>query len=179
VWVAARQVLLELELCSVTRARAYATPISGAHAESRPPTGGETPADFWRQRFESADDRELDGLVRQARAELDAIRRRPLAQLHAESADDLRELVLERGEGFPAADVAVALRCTPTFVRRARLAAGRDPEHGRLVQMHQMENGNGAALGLELVANGHSIRAAAAIAGVAKSTLADHVRRAR
>jgi hypothetical protein len=174
-------VLLELELTSVMRARAYAPVVSGTHTSSRPPTGGVSPADHWRQRFEQAVDGELDMLVRLAREELDAIRRRPLANISTETFDDLAALIVERGEGFPAADVAIAMRCTATMVRRARLAAGRDAERGRLIQVprHLHLNGNGVAWALELVSSGVSIRAAALVVGMPKSTLADHVRRAR
>ena len=119
----------------------------------------------------------LRRVLQRARDELDAIVRRPLADLRPETADDLREQVLERGEGFPVTDVATAMRCTPTFVRRARIAAGRDPEHGRPVTV----NGNGSRLdhALDLViVGGLSVRAAAAATGVPRSTLGNHARRA-
>jgi hypothetical protein len=73
----------------------------------------------------------IERVLRLARAELDRTVRRPLAAVYAETADDLAALVVERGEGFAASEVSVALRETPTFVRRARLAAGVDPGCGR------------------------------------------------
>jgi hypothetical protein len=154
--------------------------VSGSTPSSRPPTGDAHPiAEQLAVELERAGDdvAAIERVLRRARDELSVIVRRPLAQLHADSADDLRELVVERGEGFTALDVSVALRVTPTFVRRARLAEGRDPEHGRRVSV----NGNGTASvrGLELVANGYSVRAAALVVGLPRSTLGDHVRRAR
>src|SRR4051794_31699081 len=99
---------------------------------------------------------------------------RPHAELRAESLEDLGALVVDRGEGFDAQTVAISLRCTPTLVRRARLAAGLEPERGRPLEV----NGNGPALGLELVANGYSLRAAALISGTPRSTLHDRARAA-
>lgn len=57
-------------------------------------------------------------------------------------------------------------------MRRVRLAHGLDAERGRPIRV----NGNGAALGLELMAAGLSVRASATLAGVPKSTLADRAR---
>jgi hypothetical protein len=55
--------------------------------------------------------------------------------------------------------------------QRTRLAAGRDAERGRPAAL----NGNGD-VGVEL---GYSIRAASMLSGVARSAIADRVRRAR
>jgi hypothetical protein len=57
------------------------------------------------------------------------------------------------------------------------LDSGRDPEHGRALAP---ANGNGrpVAFGVELVGRGYSVRAAAIIADVPRSTLSDHARRA-
>jgi hypothetical protein len=78
--------------------------------------------------------------LRRARDELDHLRRRSLtSQLHVETATDLRALVVDRGQGFTPLEVSVALRCTPTFVRKARVAAGVDAERGRPVRV----NGDG------------------------------------
>ena len=170
-WVAARQVLAELELCSVTRARAYAPVVTSSHADSRPPTGGETPADRWRERFERAEPGELAMLVRLARDELAAIRRRRFPTTTVRDGDDLRQRIVDDGEGLPPLDVAVALRCTPTLVRRTRLASGREPERGRELVLEHHE-------GAALVAAGLSIRAAAAATGVPRTTLAGRLARA-
>jgi hypothetical protein len=110
-------------------------------------------------------------VLRRASAELRAIKRRPLAQLRSDTAVDLAALVVDRGEGFTAREVANALRTTATFVRRARIAAGRESERGRIVHV------NGIDAGVALVRNGMSVRAAAAVVGVAKSTLHDRARR--
>ena len=112
-------------------------------------------------------------------AEVERIKRRPLAAVTIVTAADLAALVLDRGQGFTAKEVAIGLRCTPTFVRRARLAAGVEPERGRAVRVASTgaSTGDGLERGVELVANGMSVRAAAAVVGVAKSTLHDRARR--
>jgi hypothetical protein len=69
----------------------------------------------------------VERVLRLARAELDRTVRRPLAAVYAETADDLAALVVERGEGFAASEVSVALRERPTFVRRARPGGRRGP----------------------------------------------------
>ena len=149
--------------------------VSSSPPESAAPTGESRPlADTLALELKlAADDvRAIERVLRHASDELARIKRRPLANLHCETAVDLAELVVARGQGFTALEVSVALRCTPTFVRRARLAAGVEPERGRAVRV----NGHGLERGVGLVANGMSVRAAAAVVGVAKSTLHDHAR---
>jgi hypothetical protein len=167
----ARQVLAELELCSVTRAHAYAPVVTSSHASSQPPTGGSSPAELWRARFESAQEGELPMLLRLARDELASIRRRRFPTTAVRDGADLRERIVSEGEGSPALDVAVALRTSETLVRRERLAQGREPERGRALVLEQHTPD-------ELVAAGMSVRAAAAATGVPRSTLAGRLRRA-
>jgi hypothetical protein len=168
----ARQVLAELELCSVTRAHAHAPLVSGAHADSRPPTGGASPADIWRTRFERAHPGELAMLERLARDELESIRRRRFPTTAVRNGDDLRERIVSEGEGSSARDVAIALRTSEGIVRRTRLTGGRDAEHGRELELRRY------AAPDELVAAGMSVRAAAAATGVPRSTLAGRLARA-
>jgi hypothetical protein len=168
----ARQVLAELELCSVTRAHAHAPLVSGAHAGSRPPTGGASPAEHWRARFESAHPGELAMLERLARDELESIRRRRFPTTAVRNGDDLRERIVSEGEGSPARDVAIALRTSEGIVRRTRLTDGRDAERGRELELRRH------AAPDELVAAGMSVRAAAAATGVPRSTLAGRLARA-
>ena len=141
------------------------------------PSGeGTHPAESWAEKLEGLAGAHLERAVRALRDELDRVRRRPLAGVRGETVEALAELVLDRGAGFTALEVSVALRVTPTFVRRTRLAHGLDAERGRHVKV----NGHGAALGVQLIANGYSVRAAAAaaISGVPRSTLHDGFRRA-
>jgi hypothetical protein len=168
----ARQVLAELELCSITRAHALAPIVTGAHADSRPPTGGVSPADRWRARFESAHPGELAMLERLARDELESIRRRRFPTTAVRDGDDLRTRIVDEGAGLPALDVAVALRTSEGIVRKARLSSGRESDHGRELVLERRTSPD------ELVAAGMSVRAAAAATGVPRSTLAGRLARA-
>jgi hypothetical protein len=172
----ARGVLLALALTSEVRARAFLPAVSVSPPSSAPPPGeGEPRAEALAAELGAAGDdvEAIAGVLRKARAELSVIKRRPLAKVHGETAEDLRGLVIDRGAGFTALEVSIALKVTPTFVRKARLAAGREPERGRPARV------NGARdLGVELIANGLSVRAASAISGVARSTMHDRARRA-
>lgn len=167
-----RQVLLDLELTSTARAQAIVPVVSCSPPSSTAPCGDDTPATYWRARFGDArDDDEARALVEQARAELRAIRRRAFAPMRYETADELAERVVVEGEGVDALHVAIALRCTPTFVRRARLAQGRDPEFGRVVDLDVLEP-------RALLDAGLSVRQAAAVLGVPRSTLHGRARAA-
>lgn len=166
-----RQVLAELELTSVARARAFVPAVTTSPPDSAPPTGDESPAAYWRARFDACtDERELAELVALARLDLRRIRRRAFPAVSWNEATELAARVIEDGEGETAQLVAIALRCTPTFVRRTRVAHGRDPDHGRVVHIDRIDPASLRAAGL-------SIRQAAAVIGVPRSTL--HGRLAR
>jgi len=156
-------------MCSVVRARAYAPLVSDSTYGPRPPGGDHGPADYWRQRFATAAPGQLPGLVRAALAELHDIRRRRFPATSA-PLDDLHDRIVDDGEGLPANEVALALRCTPTLVRRARLVDGRDPDHGRHVR---------ADTPADMLDAGLSYRAVAAVTGIPRSTLAQHHARTR
>jgi hypothetical protein len=106
--------------------------VAGAgRPSSRTPNGeGTHPAEHWARELEKTnEERELERVVRGLRAELDAVRRRPVPDaIHVETAADMAALVVERGEGFSPREISVAVRATPSFVRRSRVAAGRHPE---------------------------------------------------
>lgn len=157
--------LLDLELTSTAHAHAFVPVVSCSPPSSTAPSGDDTPAAYWRERF--ADARSVDEsreLVAQARAELRAIRRRPFAPMAYETADELAERVVSDGEGVDALRVSIALRCTPTFIRRARLSHGRDPDYGRVVKLDTLSPRT-------LLDAGLSVRTAAAVLGMPRSTL--------
>lgn len=157
--------LAELELTSTARAGAIVPMVSGSAPTSTPPNGDDTPARYWRKRFALAgNDHELRALIDEAWRELRGIRRRTLAALAYEDGGELDELILDRGEGFEPTIVAVNLRCTPTRVRRARIARGRDPEHGHVVELDALDP-------RALIDAGLSIRQTAAVLGLPRSTL--------
>ena len=175
----ARNVLLRLALTSETRARAVLSATSHAQPTSAPPTGVARPlAEVLALELEAAGD-DVEGMGRvaeRAREALEVILRRPLAEVRGETLEDLEAAVVDRGEGWDARSVAISLRTSERLVRRIRLARGLD-EYGRRLEL----NGNGSRVeqGAELVAAGFSIRGAALVAGVPKSTLADGLRRGR
>ncbi len=171
----ARQTLLELSLCA-TAAAAGLLPERRIRRTSTAPRDVGDPVSHWRARFREATtvvalERELE----QARDELARLRRRPLAELAVETLEELERRAIDVGDGFDAQSVAVALRTSESIVRRARLRAGRDAETGRRLAPERA-NGTPMVFGLELVAAGYPIRVASALAGVAKSTLHEHLR---
>jgi hypothetical protein len=82
-----------------------------------------------------------------------------------ETLEDLKARILREGQGWTPKEVALAMRVTPTLVRNVRTEAERDPEYGR-------PDGS-LAHGLALLDAGLSIRQAAQITGIPKSTLHD------
>jgi hypothetical protein len=165
VQAAARQVLAELALTSVTSARAFVPAVTTNPPESAPPSGGASPADRWRAAFERAGgDGELWSLVLEARAELRTIRRRELPLGPWETMTDLAERV-DAAEGVAPERIALELRCSPRKVRQLRLAAGRHPEHGRELEL-ELEPA-------ALLAAGMSYRAVSIATGIPRSTLHD------
>ena len=167
-----RQVLADLELTSVARARAFVPVVTTSPPDSAPPTGDESPAAFWRDRFDQADTPDqAAALLEAARAELAHIRRRAFPDVSWEDASELAARVLRDGEGVDAGTVAIALRCTRTFVRKTRLVASRHPDTGRRVRLEVLD----PAL---LVGAGLSIRQVAVVVGVPRSTLHGRLARA-
>jgi len=115
---------------------------------------------------------QLSDLLGEAQAELDAWIRRPLAPDTAETLEDLYARIVEDGWGVTASECARAMRCTPTLVRRARLAAGRHPENG----YHLPGAGTDVYVwACSLDAAGLTVRQIALVTGLPKSTLHDHL----
>jgi hypothetical protein len=167
----ARQILAELELTSTTPARTFLPVVTSSAPDSMPPTGTESPADHWRERFIAAtDDAELVVLVEQAAKELRHLRKRTFPAGAWRDRDDLLERVLG-AEGVAPEAIALALRCTPTMVRRLRLTHGCEPEHGRHVTLAALDPA-------DLVRAGLSLRAVATVLDVPRSTLSDRLSRA-
>lgn len=129
----ARPVLVRLALVSSAPAgRMDAMPRSRGTPEHRRPPGEVLPvAEVLALRLDRIETVELAReVLDEARAELAHALRRGMAYDATETADDLAERIVEDGCGWPVDDVVLAMRCLPSFVRRARLTAGRDPETG-------------------------------------------------
>lgn len=112
-------------------------------------------------------------LLEQAEAELGAWLRRPLAPDTAETLEELAARIVADGWGITAPEAACAMRCTPTLVRRLRLAARRHPENGyALPERH----GDPLTDARVLDKAGLSLRQIEALTGLPKSTLSDHLK---
>jgi hypothetical protein len=93
----ARQVLAELELISHGKATSWDSSGAGETTAVLPQGESRPPHEYWRHQFQAATERELPGLVREAREELEAIRVR---QEPARDTWDEKAAILEDGEGF-------------------------------------------------------------------------------
>jgi hypothetical protein len=88
----------------------------------------------WAAKYErAADDTERRSVVKGAETELARLRGRDVdrSRVVGETREEEDARIVHVGEGFTADEVATRFKTTPTRVRRARLAAGREVEHGR------------------------------------------------
>lgn len=136
-----------------------------------PPGDARPMADRWASRFAAASPSALAGLVEEAEREFDAWIRKPLAPDTTETWEELAGRIVSDGWGITASECAMAMRCTPTMVRRARLAELRHPEtgYGLPVEADSM------AWARALDDAGLTLRQIEAVTGVAKSTLHDRL----
>jgi len=128
-----RKVLLQLELTSNGRTASYDSSGNGNPEPDPIPKLGKGDAphltlqDRWNQ---AATDAERMSVLEAAEALLKAIRVSRGDRSRTESEAELRERIVERGEGLPAVDVAVWARTSVKIVHKAREAAGRDRDRG-------------------------------------------------
>lgn len=141
----------------------------GGESDRIGPTGDSSPLhERWGATFDASSDADLPALLAQARAELDAWLRRPFAPDTTETWEELAARIVADGWSVPASDCAIAMRCTTTMVRRARLAAGRTPDYG-----YPLPEGDPDRVAWARALNdaGVSFRQVQAMTGVPKSTL--------
>jgi hypothetical protein len=141
-----RQILAELELLSYgSTANWSPTGRSRGGSYGKPP-GSEHPShEHWRERWERAvwDDMEEEQreattitrhrrrVIEKAQADLDSYRKRAEGKIVEETASELEARIVREGDGWAVADTALHCRCTTTFVRKARLKAGRSVVTGK------------------------------------------------
>jgi hypothetical protein len=170
----ARPVLLRLMMLSHAPAARMGSVRTGngAHESSRPPGELHTAAERYRDSLSnsSLSVKEARAILTDARAELMRTMRRPMANGTTETLEEYTERIVNDGCGWPVDDVASALHCTPTFVRRVRLACGRDPETG-----NTPPDADPWELAQTLRMEGRSYRTIAALTGIPRSTLADRL----
>jgi hypothetical protein len=130
----------------------------------------EAPADYWLGLYLRAhpDDRpEIEAL---AIAYLERWRRRPEPPSEGETLVELKTRIVKTGAGWTPQEVALAVRCTPTFVRNVRTEFDRNPETGKVEG--SLEHARA------LLTQGLSLRQVAILTGIPKSTLHDAMKAA-
>jgi hypothetical protein len=166
-----RDVVIGYALLGFGSVMRWGRTIPSADSAVFPQGEGFPPLDYWYALIDQAQtEAEVDAIVAEARAELQTWKRRADPPPPGETLDDLKRRVLREGDGWRAKEVALAMRVTPTFVRHVRTEAERDPETGR--------PDRSLAHGLALLSQGCSLRQAAQITGIPKSTLHDAQRAA-
>lgn len=161
-----RDVVAGFELLQYGNVMRWGRSAPNAESALLPAGEGDPPLAYWLDLIEKARTmQEVREIVERARCELRAWRRRPDPPPEGESFEDLKRRIIEGGEGWTPKEVALAMRVTPTLVRNVRSEFERDVEYGR-------PDGS-LAHGISLLNAGLSIRQAAQITGIAKSTLHD------
>lgn len=145
-----RSILANMELLAHgSTANWSPTGRSRGGSYGRPPGDERPPHEYWRARWERAvrDDEEWTieamltnceevvkhrrGVIAKAQADLDSYRKRAEGEIVGETAGELEARVVCEGDGWTVADTALHCRCTTTFVRKARLKAGRSVVTGK------------------------------------------------
>jgi hypothetical protein len=161
-----RDVIVGFSMLQYGSVMAWGRRIPSAEAAALPAGESAPPLLYWLDKLAcSGTMEEFTATAERMRAELEAWRRRPDPPPPGETLSDLKRRLLEEGEGWTPQEVALAMRITPTFVRNVRTEAERDPEYGR-------PDGS-LAHGISLLRDGCSLRQAAQITGIPKSTLHD------
>lgn len=156
------RLLIGYALIGYGSVRVYETPRT--NGDTPLPTGeAHPPLEHWAALLPMCGTiEEIRGVLEMAQSELRDWKRRPDPPPEGETLVELKERVLSYS-GWEPKDVALACRCTPTLVRRARTEAERNPETGR-------EEGS-LQHARDLLAQGMSLRQVAILTGISKSTL--------
>jgi hypothetical protein len=134
------------------------------------PSGDAHPmVDRWAALFAGAATPEaLAALTEEARHEFDTTIRRPLAPDTTETWEEHAARIVSDGWGITADECAMAMRCTPTMVRRARLAEMRHPDTGHALPPAENDP---RAWARRLDEAGLTLRQIEAVTGVSKSAV--------
>lgn len=169
----AATILVRMSLVSYGAVQNFG-PHSRSAVGSLLPPGEDRPMhERWRIKLaRAASLEEFRNLVAEAEAELEAWLRRPLAPDTVETLEELCARIVEDGWGITAEECSLSMLCTPTLVRRARLSAGRHPDTG----YHLPPPSKDARAWAQMLDGvGLSVRQIAALTGLPKSTLHDHL----
>lgn len=148
-----RQVLASMELLATGGVTNYAPTGAGGIPDSRPPSGvrfdgvSAMPLHlYWRKRYEIAVERDQEATIREggeitkarqvvlskAQDQLAVFKKRPKVTIQLETEAELEARIVKEGRGESVERIAQHCRCTPTFVRKARLKAGVSSTTGKL-----------------------------------------------
>lgn len=163
-----REVLAQLELVSHGTITNYNPSGGGGESEQALPAGGSGAEHLkWRRLFERAtSDKERRTLIDQAWQELEQLRgrvERPVPT--GETLEQRNSRIVKDGEGYTVREVAIAFRCGEREVRKARTAAGREPERGL-----EPESPDRARI-VELAAQGRTVASLVIQFGLSRSTI--------
>lgn len=111
------------------------------------------------------------GALREARGHIDR------SHVVGETREQEDTRIISQGEGFTADEVAHRFNCTPSRVRRARLAAGRSQHDGKPTQ-GSLTVTDGRIEALRMKEQGMSVRAIAMVLNTPPSTVGDWVKAA-
>ena len=177
---AVRQLLAELELLSHGSTTAW-NPTGGSTDDAVVPYGESNPPHLrLRSRYlEQTDDAGRAGVVDEMRTTLRGQRGVGVdrSAVVGETREDQDARILQSGEDFSPEEVARRFDCTPTRVRRLRLADGRDVERGRR-HAPGAPGEDGATEAQRMKANGMSERQIALALGRHRTTVTRWLKKA-
>lgn len=169
------QILTELGLLSHGSVTRY-NPSSRGESIKVLPFGEPNPPHlrFGRLYNEQTTDTGRAVVIERAAAELAQLRGRGVDRSHVtgESVVEFERRLLADGQGFTAQEVATRLHCTPTRVRRIRLANGRDADTGNPTSTsHVDEDPNQRLAVCRMGAAGYTIRQIRHLTSVPTTTI--------
>ncbi len=168
--LAMRQVLAELELTSHGSTQSWNSSGHGGESVNVFPPGESSPPHIeWRERYERAttDDARQWVIDDAGRALRGIIRRAKVTVASGESEKQFAARVISTGRGFGVGEVATAMRCTPTRVRRIRLANGVSLEFGLALAV-EAPDADAERRARTLAEQGMSVRQIGLLTGMSK-----------
>lgn len=167
-----RQILAQLELISHGTTQSW-SPGHGGEKDVVFPPGEKTPPHvYWRTRWlEATDEDARTAAWSGARKELESLSTRSITEISVETEEQLAKRVVKDGEGWTVEEVAQRMRCTTTFVRRARLKDGRNTETGVKPEEMIADFADRREQARELAERNLTERQIVAITGLPKSTV--------
>ena len=181
-----RQILARMELLPHGSITNYSPTGVGGSADTKPPTGElRPPHEHWKRRWllaverdEETEQREAttitthrSDVIEKAQADLDSYLKRTEGLVVGETEEQLEARIVREGDGWSVGEVAQHCRCTPTFIRKARLKAGVSIETGKQPDGLRADSVDQIAHARELARNGLTERQIAFFTGASKSTI--------